>query len=66
MSAAISCLPEEDAGGPGPRMESFAFALDTKGLQIVVAAGAFARRTEKYSEDGIVVGGEYLISKVIS
>lgn len=64
VAAAISCLPEEDVGGPGPRMESWAFALDAKGLAAVVAGGAFARRTCKLCDDGIVVDGEYKISKV--
>lgn len=63
VSAAISCLPEEDAGGPGPRMESFAFALDVKGLQTVVSAGAFARPTCTQCDVGMVMAGEYLISK---
>lgn len=45
-------------------MESWAFALDAKGLQTVVAGGAFARRTCKLCDDGIVVEGEYRISKV--
>lgn len=44
-------------------MESWAFALDAKGLQAVVGGGAFARRTCKLCDDGIVVEGEYRISK---
>jgi len=33
VSSSLVCLPEVDAGGRGPRMESWAFALDQLGLQ---------------------------------
>jgi hypothetical protein len=52
------------AGGPGPRLESWAFALDTVGLQVAVEAGVFHIRSCKLCSDGegIVVGGEYGIT----
>jgi len=31
VSSSLVCLPEVDAGGRGPRMESWAFALDQLG-----------------------------------
>jgi hypothetical protein len=46
-------------GGPGPRLESWAFAIDEVGLRVVVAAGVFQTRTCKLCTDGIVVSGEY-------
>lgn len=31
VSSSLVCLPKEDAGGHGPKLESWAFALDQKG-----------------------------------
>ncbi|GBF98574.1 hypothetical protein Rsub_11299 [Raphidocelis subcapitata] len=65
VGASLVCLPPEDAGGPGPRLESWALALDAAGLAAAVSAGAFASRGCKLCADagaGIVVGGEYGIS----
>jgi hypothetical protein len=33
ISSSLVCLPEVDAGGRGPRMESWAFALDQLGMR---------------------------------
>ena len=66
VSSSIVCLPESDLSGGGPRAESWAFALDADGLSLTIAAGVFHIRTCKLcKEDGIVVGGEYGISKAI-
>eukprot|EP00201_Polytomella_parva_P008370 CAMPEP_0175065080 /NCGR_PEP_ID=MMETSP0052_2-20121109/15708_1 /TAXON_ID=51329 ORGANISM="Polytomella parva, Strain SAG 63-3" /NCGR_SAMPLE_ID=MMETSP0052_2 /ASSEMBLY_ACC=CAM_ASM_000194 /LENGTH=313 /DNA_ID=CAMNT_0016331539 /DNA_START=247 /DNA_END=1185 /DNA_ORIENTATION=+ len=65
VSSSLVCLPEADAGGPGPRMESWAMALDNEGLNIALAAGVFKIRTCKLcvADEGIVTGGEYGLSK---
>lgn len=65
VSSSLVCLPSDDAAGPGPRLESWAFALDQDGLAVAVDAGVFVIRgcklcTEKQA--GIVVGGEYGIT----
>ena len=69
VASALVCLPPADAGGPGPRAESWAFALDTVGLTTAVSASTFhAARTCKLCADGdsgIVVGGEYGLSKAM-
>ncbi len=49
------------AGGPGPRIESWAYAVDDVGLRVLIAELAFALRTCKMckgAEDGII--GEWV------
>lgn len=67
VGSSLVCLPEQDAGGPGPRLESWAYALDRKGLKLVHADGAYAVRSCKTCVDdtGIIVGGEYHLSQTI-
>eukprot|EP01026_Neomeris_dumetosa_P044303 TRINITY_DN3727_c0_g1_i3.p1 TRINITY_DN3727_c0_g1~~TRINITY_DN3727_c0_g1_i3.p1 ORF type:complete len:290 (-),score=19.87 TRINITY_DN3727_c0_g1_i3:309-1079(-) len=64
VSSSLVCLPEVDAGGPGPRLESWAFATDKEGLRVLASAGVFFIRDCKLCSDdgGIVVGGEYGIT----
>ncbi|KAI8466619.1 MAG: hypothetical protein J3K34DRAFT_524403 [Monoraphidium minutum] len=65
VGSSLVCLPEADAGGPGPRLESWAFALDQDGLGVALEAGVFVTRTCKLCTDaeaGIVVGGEYRLT----
>jgi hypothetical protein len=65
VGASLVCLPADDAGGPGPRLESWAFALDQPGLAAAVARGVFRVRGCKLCGDadaGVVVGGEYGIT----
>lgn len=52
------------SGVPGPRLESFVFAVDADGLQVLLDAGVFHIRTCKLCTDtsGIVVGSEYAIT----
>lgn len=61
VGSSLVCLPEVDAGGPGPRLESWAFAVDEDGLKVALDAGVFVTRSCKLcsGSDGIVVGGEY-------
>lgn len=52
------------AGGPGPRVESWAFAVDDVGLDALVQRSVLRQRRCKLCEgaDGIVVQGEYGIT----
>ena len=66
VSSSLVCLPDADKSGPGPRVESWAFALDEEGLSITVSAGVFEVRKCKLCRDGgIVAQSEYGISKAI-
>ncbi|GFR50778.1 hypothetical protein Agub_g13043 [Astrephomene gubernaculifera] len=68
VGSSLVCLPEADAGGPGPRLESWAVALDQEALQLAMKRGVFRIRTCKTCEDeqeGIVVGGEYGLTAVL-
>lgn len=65
VSSSLVCLPADDAGGPGPRLESWAFALDEAGLGAAIEGGVFVVRGCKLCRDadsGVVVGGEYGIT----
>jgi hypothetical protein len=63
VGASLVCLPAADAGGPGPRLESWAFALDREGLAAALGAGAFVPRACKLCPDGAVIAGEYALTK---
>lgn len=47
VSSSLVCLPEVDEGGPGPRLESWAFAVTAEGLQALLQEGLFELRTCK-------------------
>jgi hypothetical protein len=64
-ACSIVCLPDIDAGGPGPRAESWAFALDRKGLNVALQRAVFGKRHCKLCPNGIVVAGEYGLSTSI-
>ena len=62
VGSSLVCLPRVDAGGPGPRLESWAFALDQDGLAAAIEGDTFLVRGCKLCEDraeGVVIGGEY-------
>eukprot|EP00892_Ulva_mutabilis_P004470 jgi/Ulvmu1/2395/UM131_0006.1 len=59
VSSSIVCLPIIDSGGPGPKLESWAFATDSVGLKVLTAAGVFVLNTCKICVDGLIVTGEY-------
>ena len=65
VACSLTCLPDVDAGGPGPRAESWAFALDGRGLDAAVQRGVFNVRDCKLCDNGIVVAGEYGLSKAV-
>ncbi|KAG2428140.1 hypothetical protein HXX76_011820 [Chlamydomonas incerta] len=65
VGSSLVCLPDVDAGGPGPRLESWAMALDDVALQVMIDKGVLKVRMCKTctdEENGIVVGGEYGIT----
>ena len=49
------------SGGPGPRLESWAYAVDRVGLKVLLEARTFDIHSCKMcsGKEGIVVGGEY-------
>ena len=65
VSSSIVCLPNVDAGGFGPKVESWAFGIDQEGLDLVTSAGVFYLRTCKLCDDGVVVLGEYGLSNTL-
>eukprot|EP00892_Ulva_mutabilis_P003939 jgi/Ulvmu1/1917/UM012_0077.1 len=65
IGSSIVCLPEVDAGGPGPKLESWAFAIDAEGLKVVLARGVFHLHLCKLCDDGVVVMGEYGITTAL-
>ena len=48
VGSSLVCLPDEDLGGPGPRIESWAFATTLEAIQLLIDNGVFAVRDEKY------------------
>jgi hypothetical protein len=65
VASSLVCLPAVDAGGAGPKAESWAFGTDIEGLRILVDAGVFGVRACKLCNDGIVVQGEYGLTNVL-
>lgn len=65
VSSSLVCLPKVDAGGYGPKVESWAFALIPETLDLLQQAGVFNVRACKLCNDGVVVMGEYGISNVL-
>jgi hypothetical protein len=65
VASSLVCLPAVDAGGAGPKAESWAFGTDAEGLRILEGAGVFGVRACKLCNDGIVVQGEYGLTNVL-
>ncbi len=65
VSSSLVCLPQVDAGGYGPKVESWAFALIPETLHLLTTAGVFDVRTCKLCDDGVVVKGEYGIATTL-
>ncbi|GAX85977.1 hypothetical protein CEUSTIGMA_g13393.t1 [Chlamydomonas eustigma] len=63
VASSMVCLPTEDEGGPGPRIESWAYAVDQLGLRALQESGAYNMRTCKgcKGRDSIILSGEYSI-----
>ena len=49
------------------QVESWAFSVDLTSLELLIDGGIFSRRTCKLCDDeaGIVVGGEYGLSRIL-
>ncbi len=62
VGTTVVCLPPEDAGKKGPKVEGFAFALDRDGVDILLKSTAFQQHMTK--EDAIV-NGEYGASTAV-
>jgi len=66
VGSSLACLPSVDKGGPGPVVETFAFALDPPGLALAEEAGVFETRTCKHcGVGGVVVSSEFALSKAV-
>ena len=65
VSSSLTCLPALDLGGPGPRLESWAFAVDNIAMDVLIENGLFEIRSCKVCPDGIVVQGEYALSRIL-
>ena len=55
VASSLVCLPPEDAGGAGPKVESWAFGTDREGLEVLARNRVFGVRTCKLCDDGVVV-----------
>jgi hypothetical protein len=63
VGTTIVCLPPEDAGGHGPKVEGFFFMTDQIGLEIIKSKGTvFCDHHTKYDA---IVHGEYGLSNCI-
>ncbi|PRW33169.1 hypothetical protein C2E21_7839 [Chlorella sorokiniana] len=65
VGSSLVCLPEVDAGGFGPKLESWAFGVDQDGLEALLREGVFHLRTCKLCDDGVVVKGEYGLTSAL-
>lgn len=65
LCVVLCCNLSTPPGGFGAKLESWAFALDLVGLQLLMRAGTFSIRTCKLCKDGVVVQGEYGITNVL-
>ena len=63
VGTTIVCLNKSDSGGFGPKVESFFFCLDKKGLEIILNNGKiFYNHSNKTK---CILNGEYALSKCI-
>jgi hypothetical protein len=63
VGTTIVCLPPDDAGGHGPKVEGFFFMVDNIGLELLLKQqNIFCNHSDKYSA---IVNGEYGLSNCI-
>ena len=62
VGTSIVCLPEDDRGGEGPRIEGMAFAATTYAIVIAIENNIFSCKTDKTDS---IVNGEYAFSKIL-
>lgn len=48
VGSSLVCLPEIDHGGPGPRLESWAFALTRQATMLMIEHNVFSDHGEKF------------------
>jgi len=63
VGTSIVCLPAEDLGGFGPKVEGFAFAMSAESLRIVRKYGTSFRQHR--NKTAAILDGEYALSKTI-
>jgi hypothetical protein len=57
VGTSIACLPKEDPGGAGPKVEGFAFSLSSDALAVVMDAGTIF--TDHVDKTAAIIAGEY-------
>jgi len=62
VGPSLVCLPLEDLGGYGPKIEGYAFATDSVGLSLLWRSNNFKCFVDKID---VVVNGEYKMSNTI-
>ena len=66
VGSSLACLPRVDKGGPGPVIETYAYALDPTGVALAKDAGVFETRACKNcGVDGVVVSSEFALSRAV-
>lgn len=65
VASSLVCLPALDAGGAGPKVESWAFGTDVEGLEVLMRNRVFGSRSCKLCDDGVVVLGEYGLTNIL-
>lgn len=63
VGTSIVCLPESDAGGPGPRVEGFIWCTDRRGMRLLMASPCVF--SEHRTKTDAILRGEYEISKIM-
>lgn len=48
VGSSLVCLPDIDLGGPGPRIESWAFALTVEATRLLESKGVFSAHADKF------------------
>ena len=62
VSTSLVCLPENDLGGVGPRLEGMAFAATSYAVLLAFNEGVFDCKTNKVDA---ILNGEYKFTKVL-
>ena len=62
VGAYLTCLPADDLGGPGPRIEGHSFFTDRAGVLFLRAVGVLRAHANKLSA---IVDGEWALSRAV-
>ena len=63
VGTSIVCLPKEDLGGFGPKVEGFCFCLDKEGLDLTLKDGTIFYNHKNKTD--AILNGEYALTKCI-